>query len=129
MGHLNNGFKNVSEVLAEKTGTIGGAKDLAMDLQKRANDLAAQASNKLSFLSDVEYEFEENERKLNELSAQLMSLNCNMQLHLEAIESKANFHRTCTDGMWTPERKGTCRPGEMEPTWEDTVRRDVSYNR
>ena len=45
------GFKNVSEVLGEKTGTIGGAKDLAMDLQKRANDLAAQASNKLSFLS------------------------------------------------------------------------------
>ena len=45
------GFKNVSEVLAEKTQTIGGAKDLALDLQKRANDLAAQASNKLSFLS------------------------------------------------------------------------------
>ena len=45
------GFKNVSERLAEKTQTIGGAKDLAMDLQKRANDLAAQASNKLSFLS------------------------------------------------------------------------------
>jgi len=127
--HLNNGFKNVSEVLAEKTGTIGGAKDLAMDLQKRANDLAAQASNKLSFLSDVEYEFEENERKLNELSAQLMSLNCNMQLHLEAIESKANFHRTCTDGTWQPERVGTCPPGAMEPKWEDTVRRDVSYNR
>jgi hypothetical protein len=45
------GFQNVSEVLAEKTTTIGGAKDLAMDLQKRANDLAGLASNKLSFLS------------------------------------------------------------------------------
>ena len=41
----------MSEVLAEKTTTIGGAKDLAMDLQKRANDLAGLASNKLSFLS------------------------------------------------------------------------------
>ena len=48
---LNNGFKNVSIVLEEKTNTIGGAKDLALDLQRRANELAAQASNKLSFLS------------------------------------------------------------------------------
>ena len=49
------GFQNVSEVLAEKTTTIGGAKDLAMDLQKRANDLAGLASNKLSFLSGKFY--------------------------------------------------------------------------
>ena len=52
---LNNGFKNVSGVLSEKTGTIGGAKDLALDLQRRANELAAQASNKLSFLSGKFY--------------------------------------------------------------------------
>ena len=49
--YLFKGFQNVSEVLAEKTTTIGGAKDLAMDLQKRANDLAGLASNKPSFLS------------------------------------------------------------------------------
>ncbi len=48
---LNNGFKNVSGVLDTKTTTIGGAKDLALELQRRANELAAQASNKLSFLS------------------------------------------------------------------------------
>ena len=48
---LNNGFKNVSGALDTKTTTIGSAKDLAVDLQRRANDLAAQASNKLSFLS------------------------------------------------------------------------------
>ena len=48
---LNNGFKNVSGTLEEKTVTIGGAKDLALDLQKRANDLAAQASNKLTYLT------------------------------------------------------------------------------
>ena len=48
---LNNGFKNVSGALATKTSSIGGAKDLALDLQRRANELAAQASNKLSYLS------------------------------------------------------------------------------
>ena len=50
---LNNGFKNVSGTLEEKTVTIGGAKDLALDLQKRANDLAAQASNKLTYLTGI----------------------------------------------------------------------------
>merc|ERR1719394_1471064 len=64
--------------------------------KKRANDLAAQSSNKLSFLSDVESEFEDNEHKLNELSAQLVGLNCNMLIHLQVIEAKANYHRTCT---------------------------------
>jgi len=114
--HLNNGFKNVSERLAEKTQTIGGAKDLAMDLQKRANDLAAQASNKLNFLSDVEYEFEQNEQKLNELSKQLMVLNCNMQIHLQVIEAKANYHRTCTPpGTWEPTDECECPLGAMEP--------------
>jgi outer membrane murein-binding lipoprotein Lpp len=48
---LNNGFKNVSGTLDIKTVTIGGAKDLAVNLQKRANELAASASNKLRYLS------------------------------------------------------------------------------
>jgi chromosome segregation ATPase len=129
--HLNKGFQNVSEVLAEKTTTIGGAKDLAMDLQKRANDLAGLASNKLSFLSDVESEFEDNERKLNDLSAQLVGLNCNMLIHLQVIEDKANYHRTCTPpGTFESEQECTCPPGAMEPECTPrSTRRDVSYNR
>ncbi len=47
---LNNGFKNVSGSLVEKTAKIGGAKDLAVDLQRRANELAASATNKLAYL-------------------------------------------------------------------------------
>ncbi len=45
---LNNEAKNVTAVLGEKTGVIGGAKDLAVDLQKRANEVANSATNKLS---------------------------------------------------------------------------------
>ncbi len=45
---LNNAFKNVSATLDDKTRVIGGAKDLAVDLQKRANDLATSATNKLA---------------------------------------------------------------------------------
>ncbi len=45
---LNNEFKNVSTSLADKTGLIRGAKDLAIDLQRRANELATSATNKLA---------------------------------------------------------------------------------
>jgi len=123
---LNNGFKNVSGVLDTKTTTIGGAKDLALELQRRANELAAQASNKLSFLSDVELEFEENERRLTELSSQLVALNCEMMIHLQVIDDKSNFYRSCTPpGTWSPLSTCTCSPGDMEPTC--TSRRDVSF--
>ena len=45
---LNNEFKNVSGILQEKSDAIGGAKDKAVDLQKRANELANSATNKMS---------------------------------------------------------------------------------
>ncbi len=45
---LNNEFKNVSSMLEEKTLSIGDAKDVAVDLQSRANSLANSATNKLS---------------------------------------------------------------------------------
>ena len=48
---LNNGFKNVSGVLKVKTELIGDASTLALDLQKRASDLATSAQNKLTVLA------------------------------------------------------------------------------
>ena len=45
---LNNEFKNVSGILQEKSDAIGGAKDTAVDLQKRANELANSATNKMA---------------------------------------------------------------------------------
>lgn len=45
---LNIEFKNVSAGLDEKTESIGEAKDSAVDLQRRANELATSATNKLS---------------------------------------------------------------------------------
>merc|ERR1711976_398822 len=102
---LNNDYKNVSGSLEEKTRTIGGAKDLAIDLQKRANDLAGQASNKLNYLSDVETELEENETKLTKLQAELVQLSCEMLIHLRVIEYKSNFYRTCNPQIRGHRRK------------------------
>lgn len=45
---LNSEFKNVSSSLETKTSVIGSAKDQAVDLQRRANELATSASNKMS---------------------------------------------------------------------------------
>ena len=48
--HVNNGYRNVSSRLEIKGQSIGGAKDLALDLQKRANNLANFATNKISVI-------------------------------------------------------------------------------
>ena len=79
---LNSDFETVSNSLTEKSATIGSAKDRALSLQKRANNLANSASSKLAKLEDMEKEYEENQRQLDLLSTQLTDLNCNMQIHL-----------------------------------------------
>ena len=45
---LNKEFKNVSDSLESKTSVIGQSKYRAVDLQKRANELATSASNKMA---------------------------------------------------------------------------------
>ena len=146
--HVNNGYRNVSSRLEIKGQSIGGAKDLALDLQKRANNLANFATNKISvirgkpmnfyffvfesnlikiFLIDIEKEYEDNESELNKLSNQLISLNCEMMIHLQVIEEKSNFYRTCTPpATWSPSSTCTCDPGSMEPTCQS--KRDVAFN-
>jgi len=43
----------VSSALDEKSVTIGDAKDLAVDLQRRANLLATSATNKLASIYGI----------------------------------------------------------------------------
>ena len=72
----------MSDSLDQKSGKIGSAKDRALDLHRRANNLANSASSKLANLLDMEKEYEENQRQLDSLSSQLTQLNCKMQIHL-----------------------------------------------
>ena len=82
------------------------------------------------FFSDVEKEFEETERRLTELSAELVSLNCQMMIHLQAIEDKSNFYRTCSPpGSWVPSANCQCLPDQMEPTCDRRRRRWTSMCR
>ena len=79
---LNADFFNVSTSLTAKSDKIGRSKDRALDLQKRANNLANSASSKLASLLDMEKEYEDNQRQLDILSIRLIELNCKMQIHL-----------------------------------------------
>ena len=80
---------------------------------------------------DVEKELEETERRLMELSSDLVALNCEMQIHLQVIEDKSNFFRACAPpATWTPSSTCQCLPGAKEPscnsrraTYEEKKRR------
>ena len=47
-------------------------------------------------LSDVEKELEDTERRLLALSQELVSMNCEMMLHLKILQDKSNYFRTCS---------------------------------
>ena len=80
---LNSDFKNVSESLSNKEANIGTAKDRALNLQRRASTLSNSASQKLADLLDMEKQYEENQRELEELSETLQTMNCQMLVHLK----------------------------------------------
>ena len=52
---LNNDFKNVTSILDSKSSLIQTDKSRALDLQKRASDLASSASNKLTNIRGEPY--------------------------------------------------------------------------
>ena len=56
-----------------------------------------------------------------DLSSELVSLNCEMKMHLEVIMDKSNFYRTCSPSMgtWQPKRTCSCSPGTPEPVCTD----------
>ena len=80
--------------------------------------------------TEVESQFEENERNLEKLQKDLVSLACEMLIHLQVIESKSNFYRVCNPPTtWTPEETCRCEDGNMEPTCEpvtNIIQRDIS---
>ena len=79
--------------------------------------LDAQIINiRRSTIIDIESEFESNETKLQKLSQDLVQLNCEMKIHLEVLDEKTNYHRTCmTGGTWEPSKSCSCTDGNLEP--------------
>jgi len=115
---LNSDFKNVSESLSHKVSNIGSAKDRALSLQRRASTLSNSASQKLADLLDMEKQYEDNQKELEELSETLTQMNCQMQIHLKVIQAKSNFYTTCQPPRtWEPMEECVCSSGtgQTEP--------------
>merc|ERR1712038_522168 len=113
---LNSDFKNVSESLSSKEANIGSAKDRALNLQRRASTLSNSASQKLSDLLDMEKQYEENQRELEELSETLQTMNCQMLVHLKTIQAKSNFYTPCQPPrVFQPVEECDCSGGRTEP--------------
>ena len=130
---LNSDFKNVSESLSSKEANIGSAKDRALNLQRRASTLSNSASQKLSDLLDMEKQYEENQRELEELSRTLQTMNCQMLVHLkvcppvfhwsvsltlvfQTIQAKSNFYTTCQPPrVFEPLEECDCSGGRTQP--------------
>merc|ERR1719310_241793 len=113
---LNSDFKIVSESLSNKEENIGSAKDRALNLQRRASTLSNSASQKLADLLDMEKQYEENQRELEELSETLQTMNCQMLVHLKTIQAKSNFYTTCQPPrVFQPSEKCDCSGSRTEP--------------
>merc|ERR1712154_309567 len=115
---LNFDFKNVSESLSHKESNIGSAKNRELSLQKRASALSNSASQKLADLLDMEKQYEDNQKELEELSETLTQMNCLMQIHLKVIQAKSNFYTTCQPPRaWEPMEECVCSSGtgQTEP--------------
>merc|ERR1719336_1610233 len=113
---LNADFKNVSESLTFKESNIGSAKDRAVSLQRRASTLSNSASQKLEELLDMEKQYEENQKELEDLSETLTMMECQMHIHLKVIQDKSAWYTGCmTPSMWSSEEDCTCPNGETEP--------------
>merc|ERR1712038_2203047 len=113
---LNSDFKVVSESLSNKESNIGSAKNRALSLQKRASALSNSASQKLADLLDMEKQYEDNQKELEEFSETLTSMNCQMQIHLLVIQDKSNFYTACQPpSTWEPAQDCNCDAGLTEP--------------
>ena len=72
----------------------------------------------------MEKEYEETERRLMELSSELVSLNCEMMIHLRVIEDKSNYYRTCASGTeWQSTSSCQCVQGQPEPQCLEVARK------
>jgi len=113
---LNSKYRTVSESLTEKDRKIGSAKDQALSLQKRANDLSNSASQKLGNLLEMEKQYEENQKELEQLRITLTRMNCQMEIHLKVIQSKSAWYTGCTPATtWRHQENCSCPDEATSP--------------
>jgi len=81
--------------LNEAAVTGDAAHDLSSRLQEKTSRLLATANSKFTKLEEMEKEFMQNERRLDDLSDIIMQLDARMTNYLQVISERSDFYRTC----------------------------------
>lgn len=92
---LDTAYQRALRALEEKTSRSGDARERSARLQDKANRLSASVFAKVQELKEMEDEYLLHERRLTDLSDQVMAMNVRMTDYLQVISDRSEFYRTC----------------------------------
>lgn len=94
-GELDEKYKKVESLIAQKTEESADARRKAELLQNEAKTLLAQANSKLQLLEDLERKYEDNQKYLEDKAQELVRLEGEVRSLLKDISEKVAVYSTC----------------------------------
>uniref|UniRef100_A0A8D1LHL1 Laminin subunit beta-1 n=1 Tax=Sus scrofa TaxID=9823 RepID=A0A8D1LHL1_PIG len=94
-GELDEKYKKVENLIAQKTEESADARRKAEMLQNEAKTLLAQANSKLQLLKDLERKYEDNQKYLEDKAQELVRLEGEVRSLLKDISQKVAVYSTC----------------------------------
>ncbi|XP_029088828.1 laminin subunit beta-1 isoform X1 [Monodon monoceros] len=94
-GELDEKYKKVENIIAQKTEESADARRKAELLQNEAKTLLAQANSKLQLLKDLERKYEDNQKYLEDKAQELVRLEGEVRSLLKDISQKVAVYSTC----------------------------------
>uniref|UniRef100_A0A8D1HDJ9 Laminin subunit beta-1 n=1 Tax=Sus scrofa TaxID=9823 RepID=A0A8D1HDJ9_PIG len=94
-GELEEKYKKVENLIAQKTEESADARRKAEMLQNEAKTLLAQANSKLQLLKDLERKYEDNQKYLEDKAQELVRLEGEVRSLLKDISQKVAVYSTC----------------------------------
>ncbi|XP_039103134.1 laminin subunit beta-1 [Hyaena hyaena] len=94
-GEVDEKYKKVERLIAQKTGESADARRKAELLQQEARTLLAQAHSKLQLLKDLERKYEDNQKYLEDKAQELGRLEGEVRSLLHDISQKVAVYSTC----------------------------------
>ncbi|XP_055788480.1 laminin subunit beta-2-like [Salvelinus fontinalis] len=94
-GELTDKYHTVQDLVDRKAKTVQEAKKTAGRLRDEAKELLKDAQNKLQRLSELEKDYEENQKKLEGKARQLDGLEDKMKAILNDINKQIQIYNTC----------------------------------
>jgi len=88
-------YKRTLIALDDSAALGGSAHERSSRLQDKATRLSASITTKFTQLQEMEKEYMDHERRLNDLSGTVMALNVRMNDYLRVISERSDFYRTC----------------------------------